>query len=175
MGQNIFSEFQPLLASFQKTQIRAKTLLLKEGEVSKKAFIVEKGCLRAWFNNDGRDITTQFFFENEMVASLESLVTNQPSVLNIESIEPTNILVISKKNFLSALNNLPEKHMQNMLLKRLFTYQKLFLSRIKDSPEIRYKDLLENHPDIIHRVPQHYIASYLGITSVSLSRIRNRR
>jgi hypothetical protein len=54
-------------------------------------------------------------------------------------------------------------------------YQKLFLSRIKDNPQKRYEDLLEHYPQILQRVPQHYIASYLGITPVSLSRIRNRK
>jgi CRP-like cAMP-binding protein len=58
---------------------------------------------------------------------------------------------------------------------RLLAYQKLFVSQIKDSPEKRYHQLLQQSPEIIQRIPQHYIASYLGITSVSLSRIRNRR
>ena len=61
------------------------------------------------------------------------------------------------------------------IFERLVFYQQLFLSRIKDSPEKRYRDLLNNHPEMLQRIPQHYIASYLGITPVSLSRIRNRR
>ena len=59
--------------------------------------------------------------------------------------------------------------------KRLLFYQKLFVAHIKDSPEQRYRELLAQHPEIVLRVPQHYIASFLGITSVSLSRIRNRK
>lgn len=65
--------------------------------------------------------------------------------------------------------------MDEVTFKRLVFYQNLFLSRIKDSPQKRYQELIKKHPKIIERVPQHYIASYLGITPVSLSRIRNRR
>jgi predicted choloylglycine hydrolase len=64
---------------------------------------------------------------------------------------------------------------QEILFQRFRNYAQLFLSRIKDSPQERYRDLLTNHPEIIKRIPQHYIASYLGITPISLSRIRNRK
>lgn len=162
---------------FKRKEVPAKTILLKEGEVSKNAFHIESGCLRVWFNNDGKDFTTQFFFENEMVSSIESFRTGKPSLFSIETIEPSVVQVISKSDFLSLEQRFPaiQAQMQERLLERLFFYQKLFLSRIKDSPEERYKDLLKNNPRIIQRVPQHYIASYLGITSVSLSRIRNRK
>ena len=64
--------------------------------------------------------------------------------------------------------------LHEILFQRLEHYARLFLSRIRDTPEQRYKNLLRDHPEIIQRIPQHYIASYLGITPVSLSRIRNR-
>jgi len=64
---------------------------------------------------------------------------------------------------------------QKLVFQRFSIYSHLFLSRIKDTPQERYEDLLQNNPEIIKRVPQHYIASYLGITSVSLSRIRKRK
>ncbi len=67
-----------------------------------------------------------------------------------------------------------QKFMNELLLRRFMHYAKLFFSRIKDKPAERYEDLIKNHPNILRRVPQHYIASYLGITPVSLSRIRNR-
>ncbi|WP_286733291.1 MULTISPECIES: hypothetical protein [Sphingobacterium] len=57
---------------FHRIEVPAKTILLKEGEVSKKMFLIEKGGIRAWFNNNGKDITCQFFFENETVGSIES-------------------------------------------------------------------------------------------------------
>ena len=57
---------------FKRIQVPAKTVLLNEGDIAKKVFLIEKGCIRAWFNNDGKDVTFQFFFENNTVASIES-------------------------------------------------------------------------------------------------------
>ena len=72
-------------------------------------------------------------------------------------------------------STLIKQELEQQTFERLMYYQKLFLSRIKNSPEERYNELVKQSPHILQRVPQHYIASFLGITSVSLSRIRNRR
>jgi CRP-like cAMP-binding protein len=162
---------------FEKQKIPAKTVLLEEGQVSRRMFFIEKGCLRTWANNDGREITTQFFFEGDKVSSIESFRTNQPSLYSIESLEPCILQTISQHDFQKALENLPELkvEMQEHLFKRLLQSQKTFYSYLKNTPQQRYVELIEEHPHIIKRIPQHYIASYLGITSVSLSRIRNRR
>jgi CRP-like cAMP-binding protein len=162
---------------FKREEIPAKTTLLTEGEISKKAFYIEQGCLRICFNNNGKDITFQFFFEGESVSSIESFRTNQPSLFTIESIESCILYSISKKDLQSIIETSTEikSTVEEHTFQRLLFYQKLFLSRIKDNPEKRYLELLKTNPKILLRVPQHYIASYLGITSVSLSRIRNRR
>lgn len=161
---------------FIRQEISAKTILLNEGEVAKQAFYIEKGCLRICFNNDGKDITFQFFFEGEIVSSIESFRTNQPSLFTIVSIENCILYSISKNDLqviIEASRNI-KYQIEEYTFERLIFYQKLFLSRIKDNPEKRYLELLKNNPKILQRVPQHYIASYLGITPVSLSRIRNR-
>ena len=162
---------------FKRREVPAKTVLLEEGKISRSMFIIEKGCLRTWVNNNGREITTQFFFEGDKVSSIESFRTNQPSLYNIESIEPSVLQTISQKDFQNVLENSPEmqKEMQEHLFPRLIQRQKLFFSFLKNTAQQRYEELRQKHPEIIQRVPQHYIASYLGITSVSLSRIRNRR
>ncbi len=162
---------------FRQEEVPAKTVLLREGEISRKFFYIEKGCLRVCFNNDGKDITFQFFFEGQGVSSIESFRTNQPSLFTIEAIEPCILRTVSKSDFQTILESSPgiRQQVEEQTFQRLIFYQKLFLSRIKDNPEKRYRELLENNPEILQRVPQHYIASYLGITSVSLSRIRNRK
>ncbi len=111
------------------------------------------------------------------MASIESFRTGIPSLVSIEAIEQSTLYVLSKKDFQLILSQSPaiREEVETYMFRRLFLYQHLFISRIKDSPEERYRDLLHNHPEILQRVPQHYIASYLGITPVSLSRIRNRR
>ncbi|MGA9637623.1 Crp/Fnr family transcriptional regulator [Flavobacterium sp.] len=171
------SEWDNFKHFFKRQEIPAKTILLNEGEIAKKAFYIEKGCLRVCFNHNGKDITFQFFFEGEGVSSVESFRTNQPSLFTIESIEPCILYSISKKDFQTIIENSStiKNQIDEHTFQRLIFYQKLFLSRIKDNPEKRYLELLKNNPKILKRVPQHYIASFLGITSVSLSRIRNRR
>jgi CRP-like cAMP-binding protein len=162
---------------FKRQEIPAKTILLHEGETAKQAFYIDQGCLRICFNNNGKDITFQFFFEGEHVSSIESFRTNQPSLFTIESIEPCILYSISKKDFQTIIETSTsiKEQVEEHTFQRLIFYQKLFLSRIKDNPEKRYIALLKNNPEILLRVPQHYIASFLGITPVSLSRIRNRR
>ena len=157
-------------------EIGAKELLLNEGEMAKNMFFVEKGCLRTWFLCDGAEFTFQFIFENQFISSFESLWTNQPSLYTIESIEPCKLKVITKKDFQLTLDKNPSirDEFNNYLIARLFHYQKLFVARISEKPETRYLQLIKTHPEILKRIPQHYIASYLGITPVSLSRIRNR-
>lgn len=170
-------EWSKFVHLFKEEEVPAKTVLLREGEISKKAFYIEKGCVRAWFNNDGKDVTFQFFFEGQGVSSIESFRTNQPSLFTIETIEPCILRSVSKIDFQTILDKSPliRQQIEEQTFQRLIFYQKLFLSRIKDNPEKRYRDLLKNNPEILQRVPQHYIASFLGITSVSLSRIRNRK
>lgn len=168
-----WSKFRHL---FKRQEIPAKTILLQEGQISRTMFFVEKGCLRTWVNNDGKEITTQFFFEGDKVASIESFRTNQPSLYSIESLEPCILQTISQQDFQNILEDFPEikEEMQEHLFRRLLQSQKTFYSYLKNNPQQRYQELIEEYPHIVQRIPQHYIASYLGITSVSLSRIRNR-
>lgn len=167
-------QFESLI---ERIEIQAKTILLSEGNVAKNIYFIKQGALRLWFNKDGKDITFQFFFEGKAVASIESFLNNSPSIFSIESIETTEVIAISKPNLELLLQRYPilKDELFHLLAARCQNYAQLFLSRIKDTPQERYAELLKNHPEIIQRVPQHYIASYLGITPISLSRIRNRK
>ncbi|MBB6126544.1 Crp/Fnr family transcriptional regulator [Mucilaginibacter lappiensis] len=163
---------------YHRLEVPAKTILLHEGDVSKKAYYIEKGCLRAWFNNKGKDVTFQFFFEQEGVSSIESFRKGIPSPITLESIEPCVLHWIHKKDYnevMKELNTIPEvrEQMAALMLDRQINYMSHFMSFIRDTPKERYLNLLKEKPHIVKRIPQHYIASYLGITSVSLSRIRN--
>lgn len=161
---------------FKKEEFSAKRVILSEGEIATKLYYIHRGCMRNWFNDKGKDITFQFFIEDSIVTSVESFIASKPSMFTIETIEPCVLYSVTKSDFNSILDQsqIIKEQLNKLAFERLVFYQKLFLSRIKDKPEKRYLDLLENSPDLILRVPQHYIASYLGITSVSLSRIRNR-
>lgn len=164
---------------FNRVAVPAKKVLLKEGEISEKLFLIEKGCIRVWFNNNGKDITFQFFFENNTVASIESFRKKFPSPVVIETIEPSVLWWIYKKDadrIITEISEIPALRDKfiNLLFERTFDYMKHFFSFIKDSPAQRYQNLMKEKPEIIRRIPQHYIASYLGVSSVHLSRIKNK-
>lgn len=160
----------------KRISVPAKTILLEAGNISKNIFLIKEGCARLWFNNDGVDITLQFFMAGQMVSSFDSLLHNAPSQFTLETILPTEIEIYEKDDFFNFLNE--DSELKNRLAMQAFDvaskYVNLFLSRIKDTPQQRYERLLFEHPEIVTQIPQHYIASYLGITAVSLSRIRAR-
>lgn len=171
---NDIAENHPELSDcFEQIEIPVKTTLLEEGAISTSIFFVKKGALRAWTNNNGEDVTVQFFFEEQMVSAFMGKELSQYS---IESIEPSTVVRISIVDFDKIAGVIPQFKdlMIDTLLQRLRHYSTLFITRIKLSPKERYIDIQKNNPKLLQRVPQHYIATYLGITSVSLSRIRNR-
>jgi len=180
------NKFPQLKAAWDKYQVYqkrlevpAKTILLEEGKVSKQYISIEQGCLRAFFTKNGHDKTVQFFFENEGLSSLESFINNTPSLVSIETIEPAIVYLLPKKYLNQMLEELShEAGFVQMILQlsaqRQVHYMKEFASFIRDTPEERFQNLLQQRPHIVQRVPQHYIASYLGISTVHLSRIKNK-
>lgn len=173
------SKWNEYINYFNRLEVPAKTILLEEGEISKRLFIIEKGCIRVWFNNNGKDLTTQFFFENQNVASIESFIKKLPSPVFIETIEPSVLWWIDKNDIdiiLEEIKEIPELRdlFIDKIFQRTFDYIRHFVSFIKDSPSQRYLNLIEENPQIVQRVPQHYIASYLGVSTVHLSRIKSK-
>jgi len=164
---------------FRRMVVPAKTVLLQEGAVSRKLFLVEQGCIRAWFNHDGKDITFQFFLEQSTVASMESFRKSRPSLVSLETIEPSVLWWINKKDAdrmvreLSAQEVLRERFV-DAIFERSFDHMAHLLSFIRDTPAQRYEALIRERPQLLQRIPQHYIASYLGVSAVHLSRIKSR-
>jgi CRP-like cAMP-binding protein len=161
---------------YEELTVPARTVLLEEGKVSRYGYYIVEGAVRLWFNNKGKETTFQFFFEGEGVSSIESFRSGQPGMFTIETITAAKLKRISKENFEFIVNSVPglRTEMEEVIFKRLLRYGKMFLSQIKDTPQERYLALITEQPHILQRVPLQYIASYLGITPVSLSRIRNK-
>lgn len=159
---------------FEEITVGSKIRLVEEGDTIKNIYFIKKGCLRLWFDNQGNDITHQFFFEDQVVSGF---IEGDKSIFTLESLEPSTIVIIKKSDFENLLKEIPElKDMYlEFVVQRLANYSRHFLSIIKDKPKVRYALLIKHNPEILQRVPQHYIASYLGITAVSLSRIRNKK
>lgn len=172
-SQNLLEPLRPYI---KRINIKRKTTLLHQGELSNKAFLVEQGCLRLWHNHEGEDVTMQFFLEGEVVASFTSFLYEEPSLFNIESIVPSVINVIERQAILDAMETSPkfQRYVLDSLISRLAVCQQQFLNSIRYTAQQRYEALQHSRPRLLEIVPQHYIASYLGITPVSLSRIRKR-
>ena len=138
----ISSEWEEFRHLFKRQEVPAKTTLLQEGQISKNMFFIERGCLRTWINSDGKEITTQFFFEGDSVSSIESFRTNQPSLYSIESIEPCILQTISQKDFRHILENSPQLKMklEDHLFRRLFQSQQFLYSFLKNNPQKRYEE-----------------------------------
>ncbi|WED24612.1 Crp/Fnr family transcriptional regulator [Vibrio sp. JC009] len=172
--QYIWQELKPYA---KKLDLKKKDILIEEGRIGKQLYYVNEGCLRSWFNHDGKDVSFQFFLEGQFVSSFESLMFREPSPYTIESILPSVVYAMPVDTFkakIQSSHELKDAAFQ-IIADRLRHYQRLFLSRIKDTPQERYQELIAQQPELIRMIPQHYIASYLGITSVSLSRIRCRK
>lgn len=163
----------------KRLEVPAKTVLLEEGKRSQHYIFIEKGCVRTFFDKNGDDKTVQFFFEQEGLTSFDSFINNVPSQVTIETIEPSIVYLLPKKYVLQLVEELShEPNFLQMILQmsamRQTHYINEFVSFIRDTPEQRYQNLMKNKPHIIQRVPQHYIASYLGVSKVHLSRIKSK-
>jgi CRP-like cAMP-binding protein len=169
----IFSQHLSV-ASYKKKQHFAEA-----GSVCRHVGFVLKGAVRYYHIIDGNDITGYFNFENEFVSSYKSFLTGEPAINYIQAIEPTQIILISKPNLDLMLNNpmlayKMERFGRLLAEHYLICYEDRVTSFITQTPEERYLKLLETGRDVLQRMPQHYIANFLGITPVSLSRIRKR-
>jgi CRP-like cAMP-binding protein len=180
-----FKRFSPISEEAKKeigaistiVHIQKNKDLQRIGHTCKTVYFIKKGLARIYYFKDGIDITDSFSFENNIIVRVESLFTGKPSRKAIQIIEDAEIIAIDANKLFKLYDTYPE-------IERLF--RKIFeashvetVNRIEGiqfhTAEERYKALVEEAPDIIRRAPLKYIASYLGITQVSLSRIRGYR
>ena len=164
---------EELISKFKQKTLKKGELLLLQGQVCKKIYFVTKGCLRLYYIANDVEITVWFSFENNSAIELSSFLSGEPSDYFIEAIEESEILSLHK----SELTSLYKKHPEMEKIIRAFwedvilNLLKRFTALQKDSAEKRYLDLM-NQPNYLQRVPQKYLASYIGVTPTSLSRIR---
>ena len=161
----------------QERSLKKQELFATEGKIARDIGFVLEGDMRHYYTRDGEEKTTYFYFENSFVAAYISCITGQPSLLNIEALTNCRLLVfpyaILKQLF--ATNHVWEKFGRLLAEYLAIGLEERMVGLLMTSPEERYQSLLQsNKQKIIERIPQHYIANYLGITPVSLSRIRNR-
>lgn len=151
------------------------TTLLKEGQKSKDSYFILKGCIRTYYVLDGEEKTTAFYTEMEALTP-PCVINKTPSEYYISCIEDTIFTVSNSDMEVETNSKFPKfEIMCRMLSEELLAKQRIDFDEFKtSSPEQRYLNLLQKRPDLIQRVPQHQLASYLGIKPQSLSRLRAR-
>lgn len=158
------------IGTFKKGEV-----VVREGQFSKKAYLIVQGCSRAYYLKDGKDISDWFAFENDFTASIVSFFGNDPSPHYIEFVEDSIALEFSKE----VIERLSDKHREfERLISKVVTdtmlglCERLYTIQFNKAEE-RYNHLINIHPDITNRIPLTHIASYLGITLETLSRARH--
>jgi CRP-like cAMP-binding protein len=159
--------------------LKKKQNFTEPGLVCNDFCFVVSGSVRYFHIKDGEEITGYFSFENEFASSYKSFLTQLPGLNYIQALEDTELITISYQNMQQMLANpllayKMERFGRLIAEYYLICYEERIASFINNTPEERYLQLLSTGRDILQRMPQHYIAHFLGITPVSLSRIRRR-
>lgn len=167
---------EALNACFEKVMLPRNGYLVQEGKICRHLYFLQQGAVRGYYNLEGKEITHWFAFEMDFVTSFHSFITRQPAVENIQLLEGSVLWAITKENVTRLLN---EHHEIERLVR--IAYEKYYIrleerfvnAQFKTATE-RYQDLLLQSPHIIERVPLGAVASFLGISQETLSRIRSR-
>lgn len=149
--------------------------LLRASEYSNKCFFILKGCVRSYYLIDGEERNTEFFVENDTITPV-SYITKKPSEYYLSCIEDSIISVATPEQSKSLIQQVPRlQELVFQLNEKLIVKKQIMLDDFKNlSVEARYLKLMETRPDLLNRVPLYHLATFLGITPVSLSRLRRR-
>lgn len=168
-------EQQTIKTFFSPKKLRRKQYLLQEGDVCKYMAFVEKGLLRSYNVDDkGADHMLQFAWEGYWIADIYSFLAGEPAAYNIDAIDDAELLLITLPHFEEMMVKVPkmERYFRILFQKNIISKERRLLSSITYSAEEKYLRLSESNPELIQRIPLNLIASYLGITPATLSRIR---
>jgi CRP-like cAMP-binding protein len=160
---------------FLPKKLRKRQYLLQEGDVCKYVAFVEKGMLRSYsVDEKGVEHIIQFAFEGWWISDQYAFLTGEPSQYNIDALEDCELLLLSRVAEEQMLEKVPkmERFFRLLLQNSMIAMQRRLVSSLSRSAEERYHELVYSCPTIPQRVPQHMMASFLGITPETLSRIR---
>ena len=163
-------------AVLKKKELPKGSYLITEGKICDHIYFLEKGCLRGYYNLDEKEITYWFAFENSFVTSFYSFISRKPCVEFIQLIEDCTLWAISHKDLQSLYNQHTEiERLGRIMNERYYMMldERFVSNHFKESRE-RYENLIASSPHILQRIPLGYVASYLGMTQETLSRIRSK-
>ncbi|WP_138989717.1 Crp/Fnr family transcriptional regulator [Larkinella sp. C7] len=182
---NQINQFAPLSLEGQaalagmlvRKEVPKGYFLLEQGQICRYLYILEKGFARGYYRQDGKDISLWFAFEGDMLASLYSFVTFKPSYTNIEILEDSIISGISYEQLNELYQNYPEFNLIGRLItqKYFIELEERTLSFQFQTASERYHQLIEKHPQLLQKASLGHIASFLGISQETLSRIRAKK
>jgi len=158
-------------------KIPKKTRLLTAGNICNFEAYVNKGCIREYIiDKNGAEVTLQFAVEDWWVSDLASFQDQSPAHMNIETLEDCELLILTRDSKEKLLNEVPklERMFRLMLQRHLTVVQKRLFKTMATTAMEKYLEFINRYPSIPQRVPQHYIASYLGISPEFLSKLRRR-
>ena len=170
------SELEIIMPYFEFKTFKKKAILLDIEKVSNEVYYLIKGCIRLYCEKNGEELSTYFFTENMFAGSYDSFLSRKQSKVAIETLEDCEVLVLTHEAQEKLYNEFPKMNefIRKAIEQRFVLLHDLFISYLLNSPEERYIMLQKDRPELLKRIPQHQIASFLGVTRVSLSRIRNR-
>lgn len=169
-------ERQLIEDAFTFRQVPKNFLLVRDGQVARELFFINKGLLRLYYQKDGEYITGFIFRENLFASSYDSFLQRSPSIQLLDTLEDCELLSLTKDKMDELYEQVPKFNIltRKIAEQRFINAQQILSSFLLDTPEERYLKFIEKNGDLLLRVPHHMLASFLGITPVSLSRIRKR-
>lgn len=171
------AEWDEIWSCFSVKKIASKNLITKIGDVEKNIYFIVDGVLRLYcFNPKDEEVTIYLFKENHFASCLQSFLTQSESDQALESITDCTLLAIEKTKIEDLYKSIPQMNLVTRVIseQRFLNSQRIFTSQIMYTPEERYLKFEKEHGNLLLRVPHHIISSFLGITPVSMSRIRRR-
>lgn len=169
-------EEKAFLQILEVKKFNKKEFLLQEGKVCNKVSFINNGCMRLFYNVEGVENTVQFFFGDSWYTDYASFLTGQPTFENMQALETCEVVQFIKQDLYKLFDQFPifDRVGRVFAENAFLSISQLNQMKTNEEPEVRYINLLKRRPELIQQVPQHYIASYLGIKPETLSRIRKR-
>jgi CRP/FNR family transcriptional regulator, anaerobic regulatory protein len=169
-------EEEAFLQILEYKKLKKKEYLLQEGQICNKITFINSGCIRCFYNVDGVENTIQFFFNDSWYTDYASFLTGNPTMENMQALENSEVVQIKKNDLYKLYETMPifERVGRIFAENAFLSVSQLNQMKTNEEPEIRYLNLLKTRPELAQQIPQHYIASYLGIKPETLSRIRKR-
>ena len=168
-------EFDYCKSLFIEKKLKRKKYLMQEGDVCRYTAFVHTGLMRSFtVDAKGNEHILQFAMEGWWMADLASFITEEPSPYNMEALEDCELLLITKPSWETLLEKIPqfERYFRILIQNNLIATQRRLMHSITETAEQKYLKMIQTYPECVQRIPQHMIASYLGMTRETVSRVR---